>query len=64
MADGGDDGCALLNEISVKSVIDKDGDAALYVTFTPGIQVTTALGMLEYAKVQMLRVYQQEQEAD
>lgn len=48
----------LLNRITVESVLDADGDMALAVRYSPDLRISDALGMLEYAKVVVVRAYE------
>jgi hypothetical protein len=55
--DGAVEECVLLNRITVEAVLDGDGDPAIQVAYTAGIQISEALGLLEYAKHSLLQAY-------
>lgn len=58
----GQDTNVLLSRITVESLLDDDGDMALAVRYTSDIRISDALGMLEYAKLQLIRAYERGEE--
>lgn len=51
---------ALLHTITATAVLDGDGDEAIEIRMSPNMNISTALGLLEYAKVQIIRTWQQD----
>lgn len=58
MADGpAPEPSAMLHQITATAVIDADGDEAIEIRMTPNMNISTALGILEYAKVQIIKTW-------
>ncbi len=47
----------LLNSITVRAVLDGEGDRSIEVAYSSDLQISEALGLLEYAKYTLLQIH-------